>query len=162
MGLLVETSTKHLDASSEVDVPPRSWSRLVGAAEQIAASLFPGQTVALRVTGDESIRRLNREFRAVDRPTDVLSFPANADAAGPGSEAADLHAGDIALSWETAQRQARSNGNSVEDECIALITHGLLHLAGFDHETDAEEARMQRRADELLAGLGLRLRVYGH
>ena len=62
----------------------------------------------------------------------------------------------------TARRQAQLNGNSDEDECIALVVHGLLHLAGYEHETDAQEAEMQLRAAELLALAGVETKVYGH
>lgn len=153
-GQSVEISIKNLEASSELDVPPRSWERILGVAAQLASELFTSAGVALRVVDDGEIRRLNRDFRGVDESTDVLSFPAE-----PGS---GQHAGDLALSWDTARRQAATNGNSIEDECIALITHGLLHLAGYDHDTDAQEARMEARQRELLDSVGVRTAVYGH
>lgn len=167
----MESSTKHIDAASEVDVPPRSWSRILSAAEVVAAELFPDSSVALRFVSDYSIQRLNRDFRAVNSATDVLSFPASdpgdRDDAAVGQRQsnvaiAEKHAGDIALSWETAQRQARTNGNSVEDECIALLAHGLLHLAGYEHESDEADAEMQRRTSELLRLVGVEIKVYGH
>ncbi len=149
-----------------MDVPPRSWTRILTAAESVCAELLPDSIVALRFVSDTAIRELNRGFLGLDRATDVLSFPSEPEPAPThGRKVTALalsHAGDIAVSWDTARRQALANGNSLEDECIALITHGLLHLAGYDHETDADEAEMQQRAERLLARVGVTTRVYGH
>jgi probable rRNA maturation factor len=90
---------------------------------------------------------LNREFRGKDKATDVLSFPASPELAG-------VHAGDLAVSVETAARQARDQGHSLRDEVRVLLLHGLLHLAGMDHEADAGE--MAAREDALRARLRLR------
>src|SRR4051794_30840626 len=106
---MLESTTRHLEASSSEDVPPRSWLRITTAAESMAARLFPQGTVALRVCNDAEIRTLNRKFRGVDQSTDVLSFPAV-------HSTEKSHIGDLALSWPTSQRQAALNGNSAEDE----------------------------------------------
>ena len=98
------------------------------------------------LTTDASIRRLNRQFRGKDKATDVLSFPAD----GPASEGI---AGDLAISVPTAQRQAAACGHSLSTELKVLILHGLLHLAGFDHESDT--GQMARRERKLRADLGL-------
>ena len=94
-------------------------------------------SVSVLLTNDERIRELNREFRGKDSPTDVLSFPAVAwefeTESGPKSKSA----GDLAISLETAARQADSLGHSLATEVKVLILHGALHLAGFDHEADA-------------------------
>ncbi|MGN6592737.1 MAG: rRNA maturation RNase YbeY [Terriglobales bacterium] len=99
--------------------------------------------VGLRLMDDAAIRELNRAFRRHDAPTDVLSFPAGA----PG------YAGDIAISLDTARRQARARRHSLDKEVYILLLHGLLHLAGYDHETD--EGAMRRREHELRRDLGL-------
>ena len=78
---------------------------------------------------DKSIRKLNQQFRNVDKATDVLSFPAG--------ELDNL--GDVAVSVETAARQAKDNRLSFDNEIAQLILHGLLHLSGYDHETDNGE-----------------------
>jgi probable rRNA maturation factor len=104
-----------------------------------------GQVTVL-LTTDNSIRRLNRQFRGIDQATDVLSFPA-AETAFSGI------VGDIAISVPTARRQADEQGNSLADEVKVLILHGLLHLAGLDHERD--NGRMERRERLLRANLGL-------
>jgi probable rRNA maturation factor len=99
---------------------------------------------------------LNREFRGKNKATDVLSFPAMAEMAG-------VFAGDLAVSLETAQRQAAEHGHSLRDEVRVLLLHGLLHLSGMDHEVD--EGEMAEREGLLRAKLrlpsGLIARVEG-
>ncbi len=85
--------------------------------------------VDVLLTGDSTIRRLNKSFRGKDKATDVLSFPAP-------TAFAKKHAGDLAISLEVAARQAKAYGHSLADEVKVLALHGLLHLAGEDHETD--------------------------
>jgi probable rRNA maturation factor len=104
--------------------------------------------VSVLLTTDRAIRRLNRQFRDIDKATDVLSFPA--DAAFPGKERI---AGDLAISVPTARRQAAAQGHALGTEIKVLILHGLLHLAGYDHETDA--GQMARRERLLRDQLGL-------
>jgi probable rRNA maturation factor len=150
---MLESTSRHLEASSAEDLPPRSWSRIVAAAESMAAQLFPNGSVALRVVGDGEIRGLNKKYRDVDAATDVLSFP---------DEDGGAHIGDIALSWDTTLRQAQANGNAPEDEAIALIAHGLLHLAGHDHDTDTADARMHAATLELLRSVSVEVGSFGH
>lgn len=95
--------------------------------------------VSVLLTSDGEIRRLNRTFRRKNKATDVLSFPAAAFA--------DSSAGDLAISIDTAARQADQFGHSLDNELKILLLHGLLHLAGFDHESDSGE--MSAREDEL-------------
>lgn len=108
--------------------------------------------VCVLLTTDEGIRRLNRRFRKKNKATDVLSFPAE-----PGFGLA----GDLAVSVETAARQAAEQGHRLSVELRVLMLHGLLHLAGFDHEADeGEMARKERRLRERLGlPLGLIERV---
>ncbi len=89
------------------------------------------------LTGDEQLRAMNLQFRGVDKPTDVLSFPALPEVASCGQ------GGDLAISLETAAVQAAEHGHSLQMEVKILILHGLLHLAGFDHEGD--RGQMRRR-----------------
>ena len=88
-----------------------------------------GSSVTIAFVSDSKIRTLNKQFRGIDKATDVLSFPA--------CEQGEL--GDIAISVETAARQARENGLTLNGEISQLILHGLLHLSGYDHETDNGE-----------------------
>lgn len=105
--------------------------------------------VSVLLTGDRQIRRWNREFRGKNKATDVLSFPAI-----PMEGVASAMAGDLAISVETADKQAKEQGHALAEELKVLVLHGLLHLAGYDHETDdGTMARVERR---LRAKLGLK------
>ncbi len=99
--------------------------------------------VDVLLTTDTEVRRLNRQFRGKNKATDVLSFPAEAI---PGVPAKDLHAGDIAISINTATRQAAEHGHTLDTEVRVLLLHGLLHLVGMDHETDGGEMRERELA----------------
>ena len=109
------------------------------------------------LTGDEAIRRLNREFRGKDKATDVLSFPQLDSSSQLDTSCADdapLALGDIVISVETATRQARELRIETPDRIRTLLIHGLLHLLGYDHERSRAEARrMFAREHELAAGL---------
>ena len=104
--------------------------------------------VCVLLTSDTGIRRLNRQFRGKNKPTDVLSFPA--DTSAPGAEKI---AGDLAISVPTARRQAVAQGHTLGVEIKVLILHGLLHLAGYNHESDS--GQMARRERLLRGRLGL-------
>ena len=109
--------------------------------------------VSVLLTGNEEIRRLNRRFRHKDKATDVLSFPA-AQVNGHGGMA-----GDLAISVETAAREAERRGHPLELELKVLLLHGVLHLAGWDHETDSGE--MSEKEETLRVELGLREGLIG-
>ncbi|HEY6243555.1 MAG TPA: rRNA maturation RNase YbeY [Pyrinomonadaceae bacterium] len=101
-------------------------------------------SVTVAFVSDQKIRELNRQFRNVDKATDVLSFP---------SDSSDGEMGDIAISIETAARQAKENGLTLDGEIAQLLLHGLLHLSGYDHETDNGE--MDRLELRLRKKLGI-------
>ena len=107
--------------------------------------------VHVLLTSDAELKRLNRAFRGKNKPTDVLSFPAAHEA----SASQNAVAGDLAISLETAARQAVEHGHSVRDEVRILLLHGTLHLAGYDHEIDSGE--MAEREAELRRELRLPL-----
>jgi probable rRNA maturation factor len=117
--------------------------------EASAAAKLRGD-VSVLLTGDEEIRKLNRIYRGKNKATDVLSFPAPDAVSGHEGVA-----GDLAVSLETAARQAQELGHSLGMELQILLLHGLLHLSGFDHETD--EGEMARREMALRRRFGLRL-----
>jgi probable rRNA maturation factor len=118
-------------------------ARFLSKAQQ--AVRLKGQ-VTILLTTDAAIRKLNRQFRGKDKATDVLSFPAE----GLGAEGI---AGDVAISVTTAMGQAAEQGHSLSTEIKVLILHGLLHLAGYDHEAD--DGKMARRERLLRGRLGL-------
>lgn len=102
--------------------------------------------LAIALVSDARMRALNRQFRRKDRPTDVLSFEADAPAA----------VGDIVISVDTARRQSRAAGHSYAAELKVLALHGLLHLLGYDHDDPADLGRMARVERRLRARGGLR------
>ena len=112
------------------------------------------------LVSDASIASLNREFRGKPGPTDVLSFPANGHAAlrrarpSSSSPSSTSYLGDIAISLEAARRNAARFGRTLPQELRILMLHGVLHLLGYDHETD--RGRMDRVERRLRAELGLR------
>jgi rRNA maturation RNase YbeY len=104
-------------------------------------------SVSVLLTDDAEIRELNRRFREIDAATDVLTFPFE----DPGSGLI----GDIAISMDTAQRQAEARGVALDDELAALAAHGALHLAGLDDETEADQATMVAAMNGVLRRLGI-------
>lgn len=103
------------------------------------------------LTDDDEVRQLNREYRGIDRTTDVLSFPQHEGM--PLAGAAPELLGDVVVSVEQARRQAKRR--DVRGEIIRLLAHGLCHLLGFDHAAAGERRAMLAEEKRLLAGLGL-------
>ncbi|MEK9629875.1 MAG: rRNA maturation RNase YbeY [Nitrospinota bacterium] len=104
--------------------------------------------VSILFTGDRDIQNLNHEFRNVNQPTDVLSFPQNEEEDPYTHEEEIL--GDIAVSLDTAQRQAKEHGLTFKEEIILLLIHGILHLLGYDHEiSEQEDKKMRSKTREL-------------
>lgn len=100
---------------------------------------------------DTTIRTLNRDYRDIDRPTDVLAFPQE-EGLDPGIASLPPRIlGDVVISLETARRQAQAEGRTIASEVTMLLGHGLLHLLGYDHRTEVEERSMKARTDALCA-----------
>jgi probable rRNA maturation factor len=104
------------------------WIKCVEKMLDVIGKTDSSVTVAF--VSDKKIRELNRQFRQIDKATDVLSFP---------GDSSDGEMGDIAISIETAARQAKQSGLTLDGEIAQLLLHGLLHLSGYDHETDNGE-----------------------
>lgn len=124
-------------------IPNRDWSVLADRILERIGSRESSATIAF--VSDNKIRQLNRRYRGIDKATDVLSFPSGNDD--------DVELGDIVVSVEKASVQARQNGLTMEQEIAQLILHGLLHLCGYDHETDNGE--MNRLELRLRRELGI-------
>jgi len=106
--------------------------------------------LSVALIGDARIRRLNREYRKLDRATDVLAFSMR-EAPMPSGCPATTMLGDVVISMPTAIRQAREAGRSIDAELAMLLIHGVLHLCGYDHERSAREAvKMLRRERKVL------------
>jgi len=165
------------------------WQERLNSAVQAAVDaltstepLARAYELALYLTTDAEIRALNRAYRGIDAPTDVLSFgyadvaltPVGANGGSPsphltgegdtgGEGNPDLPPlGDIAISVETAHRQAPLNGHDLLTELLMLALHGTLHLMGYDDSTDAERAAMNGRAVSVLRTLGYPAREEWH
>lgn len=153
-----------LDVEIEAGWPgDTNWSALAGRCAEAAASVAPELaserlTASVLLTGDAEVRELNRDWREKDKPTNVLSFPMLERAAllsllpdGP-----EELLGDLALALETCAREAAEKGVPLPDHASHLMIHGLLHLAGYDHETgEADAAAMEALEIKALALIGI-------
>ena len=136
---------RKLIISAENDLPERALCCTAKKAAKATGKLLGRPFCAgLLFTDDENIRRLNGQFRGVDRETDVLSFPSGAEG----------YLGDIAISLPCAQRQADEIGQSLEREVAFLTAHAMLHLFGYDHHTQPEEDAMRAMQRKVMHRLG--------
>lgn len=143
-----------------LDDPVTACRRAVGATlTEAAGDGWPASAeVGVLLADDATVRQLNAEWRGLDRPTNVLSFPAldlTPDGIPPAPPAGPACLGDIALALETVRREAAEQDKSVLAHLSHLLVHGTLHLFGHDHQGDAEAERMERLEREILAGLGI-------
>jgi len=147
-----------LNRQRRVPVATRPLTDFLGRVR--SALRLGDRDLTVCLVSDASIARLNRSFRGKPGPTDVLSFPANGHAAlrrarlSTSSPSSTSYLGDIAISPEAARRNAARFGRSLPQELRVLMLHGVLHLLGYDHETD--RGRMDRVERRLRAELGLR------
>lgn len=127
---------------------PALAARLGRRARRLLEVLrLPGAELSLALVSDPVMRGLNREWRGVDRSTDVLAF---SQTEGPGG-APDGLLGDVVISVDTARRQAAERAAPLGAELDRLLVHGVLHLLGYDHERSPVEARRMQRRERLLA-----------
>jgi probable rRNA maturation factor len=138
----------------EVEVEDSAWLRslpdvaeLARTASQAALEGWDSDDLVILLADDDTVRDLNIRFRGKDAATNVLSFPAGANAG--------RHLGDIALASGVCAREAVEQGKPLADHIRHLVIHGVLHLLGYDHAGDAEAERMEALERELLAGLGV-------
>ena len=146
----------------DISAPSSLWRKMprarTMARETIAACLAETgletrdrAEVSLLLAGDAEIRALNARWRGQDKPTNVLSFPS----APPDRLMDSGTLGDVALAFETLAREAEASGVPLRDHYRHLVTHGFLHLIGYDHETDDEAERMEALERRILARLGV-------
>ena len=148
--------------TNETDSPVTYGLKMLVRRSVIAALEYEGfyndAEVSVTFTDNEGIRRINSEFRGIDKPTDVLSFPLTDFEGGdePPTDEPFISLGDIVISLERAREQAEEFGHSFERECAFLCVHSMLHLLGYDHVgSDEEDAEMRRRQSEILESMGL-------
>jgi probable rRNA maturation factor len=135
-------------------VVDEGWLRRIAHTVLKAEGVAPSYEVSLVFTDSEKVRQLNRDYRGVDEPTDVLAFymlpqkEADSSFALPPDGVTRL--GEVIISYPQAAEQAREQGYSPEKELALLIIHGILHLLGYDHEEPEGESKMRGRERELL------------
>jgi probable rRNA maturation factor len=129
--------------------------RAINAAAEIAEADVGEAEIAVMLTDDSGIRTLNSNWRGIDKPTNVLSFPAlQPTGAGAPSDAPRM-LGDIAIAYETTRKEADDEQKPFDHHLSHLAVHGFLHLIGYDHEKDADAEAMESLEQEILAQLGI-------
>jgi probable rRNA maturation factor len=122
-----------IEPPSSLETLPLNKSALTRFLNRARLAVGLRGEVTVLLTGDDTLKRLNQSYRGKNKPTDILSFPAAKEMVKQGI------AGDLAISLDTAARQAAQYGHTLADELRILLLHGLLHLDGEDHETDTGE-----------------------
>ena len=132
----------------------QGWVRRIAQTVLKAEGVAHPYEVSLVFTDSEAVQQLNRDYRGIDEPTDVLAFYMLPQREGDDSFALPLDGvtrlGEVIISYPQAVEQAREQGYSTEKELALLIIHGILHLLGYDHEEPEEEDEMRKREKELL------------
>ena len=128
--------------------------RAINAAAEIADADVGEAEIAVMLTDDSGIRTLNSNWRGIDKPTNVLSFPALQPTAGSPSDAPRM-LGDIAIAYQTMRKEADDEQKPFDHHLSHLAIHGFLHLIGYDHEKDADADAMESLEQEILAHLGI-------
>jgi probable rRNA maturation factor len=126
---------------------------VVGAVEAALPLKHRAKVIVVLLANDATLRTLNQDWRGKKKPTNVLSFPASPDLKLPRGTPKPL--GDIALSYETVAREAEASGKSLKAHTTHLIVHGVLHLLGYDHMSDAEAETMEAKEIRILKKLGI-------
>ena len=140
----------------DIEVEDSAWTEaladtaalvLAAAEATLASEGAVGEGVSLLLTDDKSLRDLNRRFRSQDKPTNVLSFPA--------LQNPERFLGDVALAYGVCAREAAEQGKPLKNHLQHLVAHGVFHLLGYDHESDAQAEEMEGLERAVLAGLGI-------
>ncbi len=149
---------------TEVLVTATCWARVIDAeavihrAIEAAAALVDADTfdaeLAIMLTDDDGIRTLNKNWRGIDKPTNVLSFPA-LQPTGPRDDDAPRMLGDIAIAYETTRAEADTEHKPFDHHLSHLAVHGFLHLIGYDHEKDGDAEIMEELERKILMQLGI-------
>ena len=129
--------------------------RAVAAAAEIVKSELGEAELAVMLTDDSGIRTLNNNWRGIDKPTNVLSFPALPPTGAVGPDDAPRMLGDIAIAYETTRKEADDEQKPFDHHLSHLAVHGFLHLIGYDHEKDDDAETMEGLETEILAQLGI-------
>ena len=139
---------------SEPDAETVIQRAIAIAAEMVDAGVGEAE-LAVMLTDDAGIRTLNLNWRGIDKPTNVLSFPALPPTGSSGPDDAPRMLGDIAIAFETTRKEADDEQKPFDHHLGHLAVHGFLHLIGYDHENDADAEQMETLEQEILAQLGI-------
>jgi probable rRNA maturation factor len=129
--------------------------RAIAAAAEIADADTGEAELAVMLTDDAGIRTLNNNWRGIDKPTNVLSFPALPPTGPAGPDDAPRMLGDIAIAFETTRAEADDEQKPFDHHLSHLAVHGFLHLIGYDHEEEEDAEAMEALETEILAQLGI-------
>jgi probable rRNA maturation factor len=129
--------------------------RAIEAAAELTDADVGEAELAVMLTDDSGIQTLNSNWRGIDKPTNVLSFPALQSEGTGGPDDAPRMLGDIAIAYETTRKEADDEAKPFDHHLSHLAVHGFLHLIGYDHETDDEAEAMEDLEREILARLGI-------
>jgi probable rRNA maturation factor len=139
---------------TEADVESVIHRAIATAAEMVEADVDDAE-LAVMLTDDAGIRTLNRNWRGIDKPTNVLSFPALQPSGPHGPDDAPRMLGDIAIAYQTTRKEADEEQKPFDHHLSHLAVHGFLHLIGYDHEKDDDAEAMEALETEILAQLGI-------
>ena len=146
------------EAQITIQIAPRFRAEVdEGDLRRVAAEVLRQEEVAeqtelsLIVTDDEALRELNRRFRGVDAPTDVLAFGAGTEEHFVSAPESPPYLGDVVISYQRALAQAEELGHAVAEELKLLVIHGILHLLGYDHQEEADARKMREREERILS-----------
>jgi probable rRNA maturation factor len=142
-----------------IQVAPRFRANVnKGSLRRVATEVLSQEGVkeetelSLIITDDEAIRKLNRRFRGVDAPTDVLAFGAGAEEHFVMAPEGPPYLGDVVISCQRAVAQAEELGHTVGEELKLLVIHGILHLLGYDHQGEADARKMRKKEEQIMSG----------
>ncbi|MCK5736586.1 MAG: rRNA maturation RNase YbeY [Spirochaetaceae bacterium] len=145
----------HIELISEIEIPPPEFLVMESYAALVLKNLGKDNwEMGLVITDDEGILKYNRQWRNIDKPTDVLSFVQDEGDVIPIIPGIPKEAGDVIISLETVAKNARDWDIAYDEELRRVIIHGILHLSGLDHPDDDYSSGMLKIQEELLAGTG--------
>jgi probable rRNA maturation factor len=148
MSLTIDISIEDESWNAVGDIDALARSAVDAALAESGDTLTPDTEVSIVLCDNAFIQELNAKWRGKDKPTNVLSFPADFQDATPAL-------GDIIIAYETVAREAAEEGKSLRDHLTHMIVHGFFHLLGFDHEDDEEAEEMEAAEIQALAALGI-------
>jgi len=148
---------------AEIQVAASAWKSLADdpvalarrAIDAVKAAPEGPHEVCIVLGDDADVRSLNQQYRGIDRPTNVLAFPAALPPVPAEMAGEARHLGDVILAFETVKREAEAQNKPFSNHMSHLIVHGTLHLLGYDHESDRDAARMEAEETAILGRLGI-------